>query len=158
MSLPIVEQIAEEIKATVETVTIANGYELDIGDVVRPTRTGITATPDNYGVILLQLDPARGDLDNPGNPPALSWRQPFALDLCVRPSDTVTTPIDRLINIFSAEVVKAIMADVTRGGLAIDTHLDELQFMRASDGTYEGVTMFIEVIYRVAENDPSAQM
>jgi len=159
MAYPIIEQIAQAIKTQLESITVVGGYEIDVTEVLRPRRTGILAAPKNHEIVMLQLDPTRAsEYDVTGNPAGIGWRQSFALDLCLRPSDAADTPIDQLINTFVADVTRAMMADVHWGGLAIDTLVDAPQYMQSADGTYEGATVQFDVIYRVAENNPYTQV
>ena len=154
MSAPIVEQIAAEMKATLEGITAAAGFALDVAEVIRPVRTGVALAPANYAIILLAgQEEAHEAVDLMGNPPARGWRQQFGLDLCLRVSESDRTPVDTLANLFAAEVETALMADRSRGGLAIDTIRRGRDFLPPGDD-YEGVTLFFDVIYRVAENDP----
>jgi len=152
MSLPIIEQIAVELKATLETITAANDYDVEVSEVIRPRRTGVPQVPDSYGIILLGGDEEPGGHDLIGNPGARSWRHTFTMELFIRVSEHDETPIDTLVNVFACEVERAVMVDATRGGLAIDTRRMGRMFAPPGDGL-ESVTLIFEVNYRVSEVD-----
>lgn len=153
MSEPIVEQIAAKIATQLATVTTGNGYQQSVASVIRPTRYTVPPTPTDRMVVLTQLDPSVID----GPHMFSTWRQPFAIDLFLRPSDTSTTILDLLANRFRSDVEKAIMAKRTWDGLAIDTRIDAPQSWIRLDDNFEGVTVNISVDYRTKELDPYDQ-
>lgn len=154
MSEPIVEQIAQAIAAKLATITVANGYSLTVSEVVRPRRTGEEYHPQDKGVYLIQEDPARlEELDCVGNPPAIGWRQPFHCDCVVRHSEASAVAMDTVLNRFSADVQKALLADVQWGGLVVNCHIARVEYPVPEDG-FEGITIVLEVDYRVTETDP----
>jgi len=156
--VPIIEQIAQAIVTTLEAVTEANGWRVTVAEVRRPTRTGVGFTLVNRGVNLVQADAARQmELDCPGNPAGVAWRQSFAADCVIRVSESASEPLDQTLNLFAAEIEAAVMADPTWGGLAIDTELTDRLYPPGEKGI-EGVTVMFDVLYRVAEDDPFAQV
>ena len=158
MGTAIIEQIAQDLVSTLETITLANDYTFTVPAVTRPRRTGIPYSPAHHEIIVLAGDRSReSELDCVGSPPGIAWRQVFSLDLCLRVSEASTTPIDQLANAFEVAVVTALMSDRSRGGLAIDTQHARTDYLTA-DEDYEGCTLLIEVMYRTAENDPSTNV
>ncbi len=61
--------------------------------------------------------------------------------------------MDQLLNNIEADVQKALMQDDTFGGLAMGSELKPSDYPPPDNG-FEGVTVWIEVVYRVTENDP----
>jgi len=154
MAESIIEQIAQAIVTKLKTITAANGYANTVSEVVRPRRTGENFHPADKGISVLQDNAERETSEDiVGNPPAIGWRQPFTIDLFLRHSEKNTVPMDQALNSFIADVQKALMADVQWGGLAIRSDLGSVDYAEPSRG-FEGATVWIEVIYRVAENDP----
>lgn len=163
MSLPVVERIARVLISRIESVTLDNGYNQDVGEVIRPKRDD-DGTPDSYKVVVNQLDRTEEQRLS-GNPVAIEYKQPFQLLLYVRPSDHEDIEIDALINLFESDVMKAItdpyvdwhnFAD-EEGATAVNAEFDAEEPSRrfeANDGTHEGVTLLLNVYYRVPENDP----
>lgn len=155
MSSPIIEQIAVKLKAAIESVTIAKGYNVDVSEVFRPRLVGIPADLKSWGVVMWQMDEDRESAEGiAGNSPGIEKIQVFTLDLALRVSDADETPFDTLANVFEADVTKAVMKDIYWDGLATDTAILPAEAMRSPDGTFDGRTLFVEVHYRVKEDDP----
>ena len=157
---PILEQIAAAIAARLATITAANGYAVTVDSVVRPKRSGEGFCPRDYGVALLQ--------DAAPNAPELvlsagsqgvtieQWRQRFTVDLVCRVSDGSATAVDTLLNQFLAEVQRAIWLDESWGGLALNTEAAGTEYP-AVGAAQEGVSLLLDVIYRVRQGNPYVQ-
>jgi len=154
MAYPIIEQVARAIKTQLETITEDNGYENDVHSVIRPRRTSENVSTQNLDIVMLQGD-MEPDPDQhvAGNPPGLGWNVPFSLDLIIRQAESSILPTDEVINVFVADVQKAIMQDTSFGSLAQDTRLGTVEFAGDVSG-FEGATVWIEVLIRVKEDDP----
>jgi hypothetical protein len=159
MATPIIEQIALKIKARLEAITTANGYEITIASVIRPLRIDETMATNNQ-IYLTQETPTRNaELSCPGNPAKHAWDQPFRIAIGLRPSETATTPLDTLRNTAQADIQKAL-AQPTSGdwsqwdGLAIRSELGTSEWYLDDDGSTAGIQMVLTVTYRIPENDP----
>ena len=155
---PLKELIVQAIAAKLATIKVAAGYHVDVTAVVRPRRTGELFNPKALGVAVIQGPEERSPGDDAvGNPPAIGWR--LAIDCClvIRLSESSDTPMDRALNLFEADVRKALMADSQWGGLALNTELGGTEYPLPTAGI-EGVTVSLFVNYRVAENDPYVQV
>jgi hypothetical protein len=66
--------------------------------------------------------------------------------------------IDEMLNAFHADVVKAIASGSstwhTFGGNAIDAVFGSVQFI-AADGGIDGLTVPLQITFRVSEDDPT---
>ena len=161
MADSILEQIAQDIQAAVNGITIELGFQQDLV-CARPTRRDLVElstadhVPADRSVLLLQDDEEWEEaLSSPGNPPRHAWRQRFALVCFVVESDESETAIDTAINRVKADVETKLMEDAQRSGLAVDTKLaGSVRFAPTPEQT--GITVGIEVLYRVRENDPYA--
>ena len=156
MSEPIVEQIAAALKTRIESVTVTNGYQETVSEVVRPSRaSGEQAyVPQNNLVVILQDDPEEGD-----SPEGLkAWIQPFALMAFAQLSDQASTPADTVLNRFAADLEKAIRSDPTFGGLAYDAVIrPAFGWVGKNAFTgFEGITVNVDIYYRTLEDDPYA--
>lgn len=153
---PIVEQIAAAIANQLATITAGDDYLTTVAQVVRPSIIGAEGfRPRDLALVLTQDDPIRDtENDSIGNPNAIAWMQPFHVD-CYRSAVAGDGPIDTKVNAIHRDVVAALMADVTWGGLAINTFLMEPERFFTDDHAFDGVRVIIHVQYRVAENDPS---
>ncbi len=168
---PIVERIALAIEARLLTVQIANGYEVDIAGVVRPSQLGLDKiSPRNLLAVMMQLDPRVDDSKqdgvtlNPDGRGLIHWIQPWAIALFIQTSEKADPVVsaDTLINRFKAAVDKALLQDSGWGAkptepLAYATHLIAGEYFEVGAGGYLGVTDLLEVRYRTFENDPYSQ-
>jgi hypothetical protein len=152
-STPILESIAENIKTIVAGITIANGYQQDLV-CLRPKRAFFldAVTQDNT-VILAQDAPAKVDASAFG---CQEWIQPFSLVAILMDSDAATTPIDTRLNQVRSDIEKAILADTTHGGLAIDTIIEPPAYFAENQMT--GIEVKINVHYRTKYDDPYTQI
>lgn len=154
---PVVERIAQAVATRLATVTTANGYQVELADVVRPLRRGDYVPQDSLCVLeqLSPFDAPDGDYLM-GNEPARVWVQPFLITLYVQPDETDTTPVDTRVNLIRSEVERAVMAgDGTWGSLALgNTHLAGADYIDSADGSYSGVQITLEITYRVPQSDP----
>ena len=153
MAAPIIEQIAVKIKAKLEEITIANGYQQDVAEVVRPTRTG-GFKERHLLIVMTQEDPTEGE-------PAQrmkQWNQRFVLDCYVVPSETDTDAVETTINTFRSDVEKALMTlladDTFRGPLAENVTIRPPIGFVSIKGAFEGVTVAADVTYDHLETDP----
>ena len=155
MSTPIVEQIAQEIDARIAEITTANGFNQDLTPL-RPTRLNLEGdvAPTDGTVVILQEDPSEDDENSTdGNAAIKAWVQSFSLAAFVIASDATTTAIDTRINQVRADIEKKLTADITRGGLAIDTRIrPPRMFNEAPQAT--GIVINVDVHYRTREDDP----
>jgi hypothetical protein len=144
------------VATALEAISVANGYQIDVGEVVRPRRTGENYAPASYGIAVIQGECERAEIyDEQSNPPIIGWRLAIACDCVLRLSEASTTPMDKALNQFEAAVQKCLMADQTYGGLAILTELGPTQYS-AGNGV-EGVTVWAHLTYRVSDDDPYEQ-
>lgn len=148
MPLPILEQIAENVEATLRGIRLAAGYNTD-ALVERRLRHG-NKIRDNL-LVIHQDDPPKQD-----GPPqqAMEWLQPFQIMCYCIESEDSTIPIDRRLNLIEADVEKAMMVDYTRGGLAVDTIPRVKAYFTDTDTGAEGIIYQFDVQYRTAYGDP----
>lgn len=158
MATSIPEQIAVKVKARLEQITTANGYELDVAEVVRPTRLGGFRPQDKQLVITQETITRVNELSHPGNPPAIARNLPLKIAGALRASETDTTPSDTQKNQFWADVLKAL-GDVASGdwtkwdGLAIDSRVDDVEDSTQDDGSSDGFYVILNVIFRTDETN-----
>jgi len=152
---PIIERIAQDIQAAVAGITQAAGYNQDLV-CKRPARLGLEGdvSPADGVAVLVQDDPQPDEAhSNYGNPDRMAWLVTFEVDACVVPADADDTPIDTLLSRVRADIEKAVMADETRGGLAVWTKpLGSMRF--AYDAGLPGIAVQFQVLYRTPSTDP----
>jgi hypothetical protein len=146
-----------------ESVTRANGYQMEQRGVTRPKRIISTQKPSDGEIMLVQGVPEM-DVENSteGNPKLTAWTIKFGAAIFIVPSDTNEVPIDTLINIFKADVEKAMtaaenweqFADAPGGPLAINSWIDDPEAMPIGDASFDGIIVNYVANYRTPENDP----
>lgn len=150
MADPLVETIAKNIKAAVNLITTGNSFEQTLV-AVRPTRFDFgDIVPVNGTVLIIQDDRFPAD---PEAAQTDEWMQPFNLQAFVLDSKGTTTSIDTRLNQVSSDIEKKLMEDDSRGGNAIDTILKGAVNFNHGQG-HTGVTVLIDVHYRVKSDDP----
>lgn len=153
MATPIIESIAENIKTSISAITTANGYNQNLTGI-RPKRSDFNnAAWNNYDVIVSQVEAEEGQ----GGAFTKEWQQFFMLTCIVIDSDTETESIDTNCNKVAADIEKKLLADITRGGLAIDTNVHAKVPFKDEQSAISGIAVQISVTYRTQENDPYNQ-
>ena len=154
---PVVSRISDEIFARLQALVSGSAGAYSFANVVRPTKLA-TYTPQHGLIVLTRGEVSRvTELDCPGNPPAVAFRQTFSIRVHIAPSEKDTTPVEVYEDVMEAETHKAIVNDAatwhTFGNLAINADLGSQQTV-VSDGSYDGIAVPLVVTFRVTEGDP----
>jgi hypothetical protein len=160
MADTIIDQIVDDLKATLLTVTTGNGYETTVESVYEPlTIQGYTKPPmKSLQVQLTMMDGVRNpEIDLQSNPPRVGWNQNIDMNLIYRPSDSNTTPIRVTLNKFWADVIKAMYIDYTRGGLALNQEISNPEWMLNQEDGFIAIACILTIQYRHKENNPYEQ-
>ena len=154
MSTPIIESIAENIKDTINLITVANGFNQTL-TAIRPKRNDFAKTGwDDLTVLISQVDAE----ELKGGYGCKEWRQNFTLSCIVIDSDTATASIDTRLNQVASDIFKKLMVDTRRGALAIDTNIHGMLAFVDAQTAMSGILIDISVDYRTSESDPYTQM
>jgi len=147
---PIVELIAQNVATTLATVTTANGYQYNLA-VERPHRRDQLPRLRDQLVIPYMGDPLVQD----GPLSKTQYQQPFFILFfaAVASGSQVETKVNRI----TADIIKALMVDRTRGGYAIDTMAGEWAEFDDVPAGMDGRVVQIDVQYRVQQNNPYNQ-
>jgi len=146
------EYILQNIKTTLETITLAHGYNNTITNVQRWSQKGnnlqiIPAIIINSGMEGKQQEP---------NPQA-TCKFTVYLDVWTRQDDTDTTPSDQIISGLLLDVEKVLMVDYTRGGYAENTYImNNVPFVTVEGMPSFGVQIELEITYKHLLTDPAA--
>lgn len=163
MTAPVSELIIEEVARRLEEITEANGFAFDIGTVWRPSQRSQEMSLGHHDIDVVMVGQSvNEDLSHPGNPPAVCWEMTLHLH-CVNEQDrNETESHSTLDNEFAAAVHKAIVARAadqnlwyTMDGNAVDTRFGNISPFLKQSGDYGGVTMVLNILYRVSEDDPT---
>ena len=165
---PIIEQIAAAIEARLLTITTANGYQVSVAGVLRPTQFGIDAiSPRNNLLVMVQadarLDEVKRHPPGPTGRDLIDWWQPWVIGCYVQTSESSTDEADKLMNRLRSSVEKALLVDPGWGPtptqpLANETKLVTSEYFPIDPpGGYAGVAVVMEVSYTTLEKDPYTQ-
>lgn len=148
-SEPVSELAALALKAQLETITISNGYTIDIGEILRPAAIYVPIPADKQ-VIMRQpadriADESAGMCEH--------HKQEFELCLMMRCSESDTVAIDTHANRFHAAVRKALLADWTLSGTTIDVQVGDLEQVE-SEEAIACYALTVVLTYRHADTNP----
>jgi hypothetical protein len=153
------DRIADEIESRLLQITSGDEFEIDVSEVVRPTRRGENWQRKHLGIGILQQSSERvTELDCPGNPPAICYAVTFEIVGVCRDSIGEQDPKSINENALAAAIVKAITTPAPTwhnfNGVAINAEIGEIEVASSGDGEMNSVTIPFRVFYRVSENDP----
>ena len=152
MSVPVIEDIAKNIKDSIAEITVANGFNQTLS-AVRSRRNDFSdISPDNLTCLIVQLEEDK--LDSAIG--TYEWNQHFLLMTLVIDSDDSTDPIDSRRNQVKSDIIKKLRNDPTRGGFGFDTDILASSMFDDGEG-FCGVAVEVAVHYRVEEDDPYTQ-
>lgn len=149
------ERILQNIKSTLEGITTANGYTFDFtpATVQRWSMHG-NSMVDLPMVVISPGDEEEKSLPNNFEECVLS----VYLDVFFVNDEQDPVPTDTHLSRLQGDIKKAILADHTRGGEAIDTDiLGTTPFETTEGQPYAGIIMEISVRYRHVRSDPTVR-
>jgi len=150
MSTPIIESIAENIKDSINLITTDNEFNQTLV-AVRPRRRDFQdASWDDLTVLVSQGPSA--ELNSAAF--TKEWAQQFLLMAIVIDSDDAANPIDTRLNQVRGDIEKKLAEDLTRGGYAIDTEINESTPFIDDETAMSGVAILVTVHYRTKDDDP----
>ena len=145
------EQIVKNVVTTLEGITEALGFDITVASVQRSRRAGPTI--HEFPTILVIEESEAILPQTEGRGPLGKWTKLMSLGLvCWIENEEAGEAVNQIL----ANVEKALMADISRGNLAVLTNLVSNQSFITEDidNPESGVTMVIEIRYRVQERDP----
>ena len=144
------EQILENIKSTLETIRVANGYANDIASVQRWLQKGNTFRL--IPCIIINAGPE--EIEQTPNP-LVTCRLVVYLDIFIRQEETDTASTDTVLNRLLGDIAKALMVDYKRGGFAENTVIKSNMTFEAVEGQPNaGIVVELEIIYQHLITDP----
>lgn len=154
---PIVTRIGDVLFKRLERLKAQLTIYAPFVEVLRPTRLG-GYTPKHLQIVMTDGACERvPELDCPGNPPAIAWRQTWNIRCHVMPSEKDPTPSAEYCNVQHAAVVQAVVNDGgsrwwTFNELALDAEWESPEPI-AADGSFVGVNVPLSVTFRVEEGN-----
>lgn len=152
MATSILEQIAEDIKTTINEITTENEFNQNL-NAIRPRRIDFLEGFNDLDVLINQVEAEQ--LDGPTM--CFQWLQFYVLTAFVIDSDTSTTSIDTRLNAVAADIQKKLIEDQTRDGLAELTGIDSVTPFDGDPGEPTGIAIKIWVQYLTKDDDPYSQ-
>ena len=145
MADTIKEKILDNIDATLQTITKANGYNNDIESVQRWSQEGPSLVDVPAAVIVT------GHRDGKPEPnPKTSNVLEVFIEIWVR------NATDEILNSLEGDVEKALMQDYTRGGYADDTNvLGSDPFEGTVGNPHAGIEILLGIKYKHLQTDPT---
>lgn len=145
------EIVMKAFKANLETITISNGYDFDIGKVLRiPTNADDLA---DYPSIILHEDFEDQDDESMGPDSTTKITEKLRVNIDAWDNNEDLEYSD--LNLILANIQKAVMTDRTVGGEAMDTRLiSNEMILNDQIRPYGGVSQTVEIRYRHFSADP----
>ena len=151
MATSIREQILTNVKTTLETIKISNGYEIDVESVLRVQRSPYDAIP-LPSVIIYDL----GEDKEEGNPYQFTNCN-LHLELIFWNSGGYENMSEEAIKL-ACSIEKALGVDGKRGGLAIDTDIMRNSFTLDEENfPVGGGSVTVDIMYRHRVYNPYTQ-
>jgi hypothetical protein len=154
VSTPIIEHIAVQLAAYIDSITEAAGYHQDL-TAVRPKRIHLEGdlNADNMVLIVQERTERLAMTDT-----TITWRQRFALQALVIDSDRATAALDTRLNDVRDDIERKLNNPAYRkcGGYADGIVLQGAEMLYAEvDGPeMSGVAVYIDVVYSTQYDDP----
>lgn len=147
------EKIFLNLVTTLSGIVVANGYENDIASVERWNMNGNNKA--SVPAIIINSGPEK-DSDSVAYNLTHCLLTVF-LELWVRQNETesTATATDRLLNSLLGDIKKALQVDVTRGGVAVDTEITDIESFETIEGQqHAGLIITVEIEYRHIQTNP----
>lgn len=147
------EAIFADLVTTLSAIAVAGGYDNDIASVQRWDMNGNNKA--DVPAIIVNSGPEKSD-DGKAYDLTHCLLTVF-LELWVRQNETesAATPTDKLLNSLLGDVKKALALDVTRGGIAVDTEITDVETFETIEGQqHSGLIITVEIEYRHKQTDP----
>lgn len=155
MPKPISEQIIVDVENALRSITILAGYRFD-ADVERVEPESPAAERDSAVLMMPSSPTVRGDAVS--NQSDVDWQLDFEIVATRIKSENDATPMESLLHDSFSDIIRAVMHDGTRGGLAIDTTLTGAEILDPGPGAVVGyVIVRFGVWYRTLRNNPYQQ-
>jgi hypothetical protein len=154
--LPVVERIAQELLARLRSMIGRTNINTKVREVFRPSRVENRPPIDGQIVVTDNGSVMVPELHCPGNPPAVAKQITFNIRCQILNDEKSCEAIDQLVHTFAADVQNAVVNGdpmwYTFDGNAVNAMFGDEENV-VGDGGYEGVSVPIEITYRVSEHD-----
>jgi hypothetical protein len=154
----VIESIYDVLVSRLDAIESTTVNEAVIEEIEEPLTDG-SESPRHGQIVIGWGDCERvPDLDVPGNPPGIAYRQTFNLDLHVR-QESSTIPSRLLATKYVSAVVGAMGSAASWysfGGYALNAEFLDWT-PKENQGQLGGITLPLAITYRTAETDMTVQ-
>ncbi len=153
MGRPIRENIMSNLITTLQAITTGNGYKNTIRGVFRYEQDGNSSVEQPF----IEIIPVSEEIKQSPNPYATCTLS-INIDVWLRHDKSdYADSTDAYLITFLADITKALMADYTRGGYAVNTMImGNFPFTTVEGQPYSGITVTVDILYRHLLNDIEA--
>jgi hypothetical protein len=145
------ELILKNLQTTLAAITAGEVYANTIASVQRWSQRGQTFSA--MPTIIINAGPEE---KKPEPNPLATCTFNVYIDIWTNHEESDTRSSDEILNSLLGDVEKALIADITRGGYAIDTNINRNYPFQAIEGMPSiGISIEIEIIYQHQQNDPA---
>lgn len=147
------EQILDNIKTSLQSISIVNGFNTDVARVYRAETDNTEDLADLPGVVMIHDGSERDD--------SRLGLIVVTLRVVLYPVVKVSDPSNwnESIQLFVADVERRLREDVTRGGNAFDTHVTTAEVpMVDSEAEKAAARIEANIIFRHAYADPTSSL
>lgn len=147
MSTPIIESILDDLGTALEAITVANGY--NYSPTIHKRRPLDLARVGKFPCVFFWREPEDAGEINSGY---IDKEAPITIGVMTDDGDDPAQTIEQLM----ADVEKAVMADHTRGGYAINTVLEKTETEFPGEGRRPSGVGYLDftIMYRHKRGDP----
>ncbi len=147
------EKIFANLVTTLNGISVVNGYDNNIASVERWNMNGNNKA--SVPAVIINSGPEK---DSDGKAYNLTHCLLMVfLELWVRQNETesAATPTDKILNSLLGDIKRALQADVTRAGNAVDTEITDIETFETIEGQqHAGLIITVEIEYRHKQQDP----
>jgi hypothetical protein len=145
------ENVLSNLQTTLEAIKKTGGYNNDIASVQRWSQRAQTFA--SMPTIIINAGPEE---KKPEPNPLATCTFNVYIDIWTNHLETDIRSSDEILNSLLGDTEKALMADITRGGNAIDTNiLRNYPFQSIEGQPSIGISIEIEIIYQHQQTDPA---
>jgi hypothetical protein len=152
MASTIIDLIAANIVTVLEGITVDAGYEVTIGKAIRPG--GTPSTDNSLEAVVICRDVTVVEDDSAAD---YLYQVDWAVVVSVIESDTLETTTETTRLKAGFDVIKALNADVTRGGYSYDTIFQRMTPIVDEETNQAGIIVTFTTPFRSSRSDPYTQ-
>lgn len=145
------ELIMKNIVTTLQTITVANGYQNTIASVQRYSAHGNVYKSVPAIIVAEDTENYSYDAD-----PLTTCKLPVVMGVATRHDESDTHDTNEILNSLLGDIQKAMGVDPRRGGYAVDTQFQSADPLEIEEGIPNiGLLITVEIHYRFLNDNPA---